>query len=158
MNHDQRLRDQLTKLLEGGLAFQPVGELFKDITAEEAGKTVPKLPYTIWQLLEHMRLTVNDILEFCQNPDYQYLTWPDDYWPQEKAPADQQALNKSIAEIQTGLQTMIKLVQDPDNDLYKPFPHGEGQTLLREALLVAEHTAYHTGEVIVLRRLLGTWK
>ena len=158
MKHDQELRDQLTKLLQGGLAFQPVDELFKDITAEEAGKTVPKLPYTIWRLLEHMRLTVNDILEFCQNPDYKYLTWPDDYWPKENAPADQKALDKSIAEIKAGIKTMIKLIQDPANDLFKPFAHGEGQTLLREALLVAEHTAYHTGEVIVLRRLLGTWK
>src|SRR6478736_2870504 len=80
MKHDQELRDQLTKLLQGGIAYQPIGELLKGITAEEAGKTVPHLPYTIWRLLEHMRLTLNDILEFCQNPNYKYLDWPDDYW------------------------------------------------------------------------------
>lgn len=158
MQHNQELRDQLTKLLEGGIAYQPIEELLKGITAEEAGKTVPKLPYSIWQLLEHMRITLNDILEFCQNPKYEYLNWPDDYWPKEDAPADQKALDKTIAEIKTGIKTMINLVQDPKHDLFKPFAHGEGQTLLREALLVAEHTAYHTGEVIVLRRLLGTWK
>ena len=158
MNQNQPLRDQLTKLLEGGLAFQPIETLLKDITLKEAGQTVPKLPYTIWQLLEHMRITIADILEFSQNPDYKYLNWPDDYWPQENAPANQKALDSCLAEIKTSIQTMIKLVQDPANDLYQPFPHGEGQTLLREALLVAEHTAYHTGEVVVLRRLLGTWK
>jgi uncharacterized damage-inducible protein DinB len=158
MKHDQELRNQLTKLLQGGIAYQPIGDLFKGITAEEAGKTVPKLPYTIWRLLEHMRLTLNDILEFCRNTDYKYLTWPDNYWPKEDTPADQSELDKCIQEIKAGIETMIQLIQDPANDLYQPFAHGEGQTLLREALLVAEHTAYHTGEVIVLRRLLGTWK
>ncbi|MFC5270022.1 DinB family protein [Adhaeribacter terreus] len=158
MNQNQEIRNQLIKLLEGGIAYQPIEELLKDITADEAGKSISHLPYTIWQLLEHMRITLYDILEFCQNPDYQYLKWPDDYWPKEVAPADQETLDKCIAEIKTGIQTMIKLVQDPANDLFKTFSHGEGQTLMREALLVAEHTAYHTGEVIVLRRLLGTWE
>ena len=158
MDQDQKLRDQLTKLLEGGIAYQPIEELFKGITAEEAGKTIPELPYTLWKLLEHMRITVNDILEFCQNPDYKYLNWPDDYWPKDEAPTNQKVLDKCIAEIKAGIKTMIKLIQDPANDLFKPFAHGEGQTLMREALLVAEHTAYHTGEVIVLRRLLGSWK
>ena len=158
MNHDQALREQLTKLLQGGLAYQPLGELLKDIRAADAGKTIPELPYTLWKLLGHMRFTLNDILEFIRNPDYVYPKWPDDYWPEENAPAGQAELDTCIQDIQEGVKAMIGLIRDPANDLYKPFPHGEGQNLLREALLVAEHNAYHTGQVIVLRRLLDTWQ
>jgi hypothetical protein len=157
MKHDQALRDQLTKLLQGGLAYQPIGELLKGIKAADAGKSIPHLPYTLWKLIGHMRFTLYDILDFCRNPDYKYADWPDDYWPKENAPASQAELDKCIQEILEGVEAMISLIQDPANDLYKPFPYGEGQNLLREALLVAEHNAYHVGEVIVLRRLLGTW-
>lgn len=158
MKQDQVLREQLIKLLQGGQAYQPLKELLKDITVAEAGKTVPELPYTLWQLLEHMRITLSDILDFSQNPDYKYLKWPDEYWTKEKAPESQAVLDAGIKAILNGLETLIALVQDPKQDLYKPFAHGEGQNLLREVLLVAEHNAYHTGEIIVIRRLLGTWK
>ncbi|MFD2513320.1 DinB family protein [Pontibacter locisalis] len=158
MEKEKALRDHLVKLLRGGQAYQPLATLLQDLKAEIAGKTVQELPYTIWQLVEHMRLTLEDILEFIQNPNYKEPTWPDDYWPKEKAPADQAALDTSIKAISAGMEEMIQLVQDPSNDLFKPFPHGDGQTLLREALLIAEHNAYHVGEVIVLRRLLGDWE
>ncbi|MBC5991925.1 DinB family protein [Pontibacter cellulosilyticus] len=158
MEQDSALRAHLVKLLSGGQAYQPLSTLLKDLSAETAGKTVQDLPYTIWQLVDHMRYTLEDILEFINNPNYQEPNWPDDYWPKEKAPGNQAALDKSINAISKGKQEMIKLVQDTSNDLYKPFPHGDGQTLLREALLVAEHNAYHVGEVIVLRRLLGDWE
>ncbi|KAA9325645.1 DinB family protein [Adhaeribacter soli] len=158
MKQDQVVREQLVKLLQGNLAYQPIGELLKGIKAEDAGKPIEHLPYTLWKLIEHMRLTLYDILEFCRNPDYKYLNWPEDYWPKENAPADQAALDKSINAILKGVETMVELIQDPANDLYKPLAHGEGQNLFREALLVAEHNAYHIGEIIILRRLLGTWK
>ncbi|WP_242929165.1 DinB family protein [Pontibacter vulgaris] len=158
MNQDQALRDQLIKLMQGGQAFRPVNEVLQGITVEDAGKTVQNLPYSIWQLIDHMRFSLHDILEFTRNPDYKEPTWPDDYWPKEAAPANQSALDASIKAIETGLEEMVQLVQDPANDLYKPFPHGNGQNLLREAMLVAEHNAYHLGEIVVLRRLLGNWE
>lgn len=158
MNNDQPLRDQLTKLLRGGQAFTPLEQVLAGITAGEAGKTMPGLPYTLWGLIEHLRITLYDILEFCLDPTYQSPDWPQGYWPSEKKPADQHALDKSLGAISDGVQAMIALVQDPARDLFQPFAHGQGQNLLREAMLVAEHNAYHLGQVVVLRRLLGTWQ
>lgn len=158
MKQDQQLRDQLTQLMLSGQAFTSIEEVLQGISAEDAGKTVHQLPYTLWKLIEHLRITLYDILEFSRNPTYESPKWPDEYWPQEDGPADQKALNKSIQSFIEGLEEIIKLVQDPANDIFKPFPHGHGQNLLREAMLVAEHNAYHLGEVVVLRRLLGNWK
>ena len=157
MKQDQLLRDQLTKLLRGGQAFKPLEEVLDGITAAEAGKMVPGLPYTLWKLIEHLRISLYDILEFSRDPTYQSPAWPDGYWPQEDGPVDQTALDKSFSLITKGVEEMIQLVQDPANDLYTPFAHGEGQNLLREAMLVAEHNAYHLGEIVVLQRLLGNW-
>ncbi len=158
MNPDQILREQLVKLLRGGQAFTPFEDITHAITVEEAGTRLPELPYTIWQLIEHMRLALYDILEFSRDPDYESPEWPVRYWPSESKPADQATLEKSKLEIQEGIEQMIELVQDPTNNLYAPFPHGDGQNLLREAMLVAEHQAYHTGQILVLRRLLGKWE
>lgn len=157
MAQDEALREQLVKLIRGGQAFQPIEVLTKGLTAETAGKTVSELPYTIWQLLDHMRFTLEDILEFTRNAAYREPNWPDDYWPKEKAPSDQNALDKCIASIEASMDEMVRLVQDPTNNLYTPIPYGSGQTLLREAMLVAEHNAYHLGEIVVIRRLLGDW-
>jgi hypothetical protein len=158
MKQDQALRNQLTRLMRGGQAFTPPGELLAGITAREAGKAVPGLPYTLWQLIEHLRITLYDILEFSRDPAYQSPEWPEGYWPAEAAPASPAELEKSIQTISAGLEAMIRLVQDPARDLFEPFGHGQGQNLLREAMLVAEHNAYHLGQIVVLRRLLGTWK
>ena len=158
MEQEQLLRHQLVKLLQGGQAFTPAQEVLAGITAEEAGKKVSDLPYTIWKLIEHLRITLYDILEFSRDPTYKSPEWPDGYWPKADAPANQAALENSIQSVLKGVEEIIQLVQDPANDLFKPFAHGEGQNLLREAMLVAEHNAYHLGEIIVLRRLLGIWK
>ncbi|WP_114783554.1 DinB family protein [Botryobacter ruber] len=158
MKQDQVLREQLTKLLKSGQAFQPMDKLLEGITAAEAGKTVDGLPYTLWKLIEHLRIALYDILEFSRDPVYVSPEWPAGYWPQENAPADQEALDNSIQAIKDGVDAMVQLVQDTSTDLYEPFAHGTGQNLLREAMLVAEHNAYHLGEILVLRRLLGTWK
>ena len=155
MDKDKALREHLVKLLRGGQAYQPLAELLQGLKAEEAGRSIKGLPYTIWQQLEHLRFTLYDILDFSRNPDYEEPDWPDDYWPNEKAPDDQAALDACIELISTGIEEMIALVEDTQQDLYKVFPHGNGQTLLREAMLVAEHNAYHVGQVVVMRRLLG---
>ncbi|QNF35601.1 DinB family protein [Adhaeribacter swui] len=158
MNPDQIVRDQLVKLMQGGQAFTPMPELLQGITAEEAGTAIPELPYTLWQLIEHLRIALYDILEFSRDPNYQSAEWPVGYWPQETKPANQAVLDESMKTIQQGIAQMIHLVQDQTNDLYQPFAHGNGQNLLREAMLVAEHNAYHLGQILILRRLLGTWK
>jgi hypothetical protein len=158
MDENQKLRHQLTSYLQGGQAYSPLAEVLAGITAAEAGKPVPGLPYTIWQQLGHLRITLYDILDFCRDPDYESPPWPEGYWPREPGPASQVELDKTIQQLSEGVEVMIRLVQDPARDLLAPFAYGEGQTLLREAMLVAEHNAYHLGQVVVLRRLLGTWK
>lgn len=158
MEQEQQLRGQLVKLLRGGQAFRPREELLEGITLQEAGEKVKELPYTIWQLLDHLRFAQHDILDFCRNPAYKEPAWPDDYWPKETAPADQATLDTTLKALSDDLEELVGLVQDPNNDLFAPIPHGNGQTLLREAMLVAEHSAYHLGEIVVLRRLLGNWE
>jgi hypothetical protein len=118
-----------------------------------------KLPYSAWQLLEHLRITQRDILNFSAPPTggYHPITWPDDYWPKSAEPPSPQAWDNSVAAIRGDLEHFEALIKKPESDLFKPFRWGDGQNLLREALLVADHTAYHLGEFVVLRRLLGAW-
>lgn len=154
----KKLREQLIEMMRGSNVYRPHTELLQDITMDEASGQVTELPYTIWQLLEHLRFTQHDILDFCRNPNYKEPNWPDDYWPSETAPANQEALDTALQQFRKDLDKMIALVKDEKSDLYAPIPHGTGQTLLREAMLVATHNAYHIGEIVVLRRLLGYWK
>jgi hypothetical protein len=115
------------------------------------------LPHSPWQLLEHMRLAQWDIFDFCCNPKYQPMLWPDDYWPKPEAPP-RGAWEKSVRKFRADLAEMRKLVSSAKSDLYAPIKWGEGQTILREALLVADHNAYHIGQLVLLRKLLGAWK
>ncbi|EJF10952.1 DinB family protein [Pontibacter sp. BAB1700] len=155
MKEEKLVRDHLEKLMRMGQAYRPMDELLQGLSLAEAGRQVEELPYTIWQLLEHLRFAQHDILDFCRNPDYQEPDWPDDYWPADVAPADEDALKQTLQAINRDLEAMVQLVQDTEQDLFAPIPHGNGQTLLREAMLVAEHNAYHLGQIVVLRRLLG---
>ncbi|MFD3003296.1 DinB family protein [Pontibacter toksunensis] len=158
MEQDKQLRGQLVKLLRGGQAFKIREEILDGIDLQEAGSKVHHLPFTVWQLLEHLRIAQWDILEFSRNPAHASPDWPEDYWPSETAPANQAALEKTLQAISTDMEELIKLIQDPANNLFEHFAHGSGQNLLREAMLVAEHNAYHLGEIVVLRRLLGKWE
>ena len=121
------------------------------------GKKPRGAPHTAWQLLEHMRIAQWDILEFSRNPRHASPKWPDGYWPETAAPPDEAAWDKSIKRFRADLKAMQKLVADPANDLFAPFAHGDGQTLMREVLLVADHNAYHIGQLVLLRRLLAAW-
>jgi uncharacterized damage-inducible protein DinB len=156
MNTQDVLIRELVKLLNGGSAHAGLDDALGGLTAEQAGKKVKELPYTIWQLAEHIRIAQWDMLEFSKGEEHKSPKWPDDYWPEETAPADEKAWKHCLDEIRKDLQEFTELVQT--GDLYTPFPHGEGQTLLREALQLADHNAYHTAEIIVIRRLLGLWK
>jgi hypothetical protein len=153
------LRKQLIALLRGGQAHATFDQAVKDLSPDLRAVVPPNLPYSAWQLLEHLRITQRDILNFSAPPTggYHPIQWPDDYWPKSHQPPTPESWDRSVATIHSDLDHFIALIEDPNTDLFKPFRWGDGQDLLREALLVADHTAYHLGELIVLRRLLGAW-
>ncbi len=152
-------RKQLLALLNGGQAHADFETAVKGFPADLRGKVPEGLPYSAWQLLEHMRITQRDILDFSDPPSdgYQSIPWPDGYWPKAAEPPTVHSWGESIAAIRSDREKFEALITMPEADLFAPFPWGDGQNLLREALLIADHTAYHLGEFIVLRRLLGAW-
>lgn len=152
---DKKIREQLVKHLQGGEAFTPVEDLLEEIPFDKLGIVPEGLPYSFYQLFYHIRLAQHDILEFSRNPDYESPAWPDGYWPREKGPASEQEWQELTASYFKERKELSNYLSNPENDLLSPFPHGSGQTLLREALLVIEHTAYHTGQLLVVLRLLG---
>lgn len=153
------LQKQLVALLEGGHAHVTFDDAVKDFPAEKRGVVVAGLPYSAWQILEHIRITQRDILEFSSPPTggYQPMEWPAGYWPKTVEPPSEHAWNATVEAIRKDLKTFIGLITKPGIDLYKPFRWGEGQNLLREAMLIADHTSYHLGEFVILRRLMGIW-
>ncbi len=157
MPNAQSLRDHLLSLLRGGGAHLDLEAAIDGLPPELRGRRPENIPYSCWELLEHMRIAQYDILEFSRNPDYDSPDWPEGYWPDEQAPPDEAVWQKSVEDFQNDLQAMQDLVADSSNDLFEPFPHGDGQTLLREALLVADHNAYHLGQIVVVRRALRAW-
>ncbi len=155
------LKSELKKLLDGGQAHATFDQAVKDLPEKLRGIVPDGLPYSAWQILEHLRIAQRDILDFSDNADgsYQPRKWPDEYWPKEPAPPNAGAWDKAIAEVHADCKSFEALLEKASGiSLVEPFAWGEGQTLLRETLLIADHNAYHTGELIVLRRLLGAWK
>ena len=152
-----RLIEELIFLLKKGNAHISFNDAVKNIPFEDLGKKPGSLPYSIWQITEHIRITQKDILDFSANINYKELKWPDDYWPQNALPETQADWENSIKTINENLDEFIELLKKSEN-IYALLGHGTGQTLLREAMLIADHNSYHTGEIIVLRRLLGNWK
>ena len=154
------LRKQLVALLEGGQAHATFDDAVRDFPVDLRGAVPANLPYSAWQLLEHIRIAQRDILDFSAPPTggYHPMKWPDAYWPESHQPPLAQAWDHSIAAIQRDMKHFIALIEKPTADLYKPFRWGDGQNLLREALLLADHNSHHLGEFIVLRRLLGAWQ
>ena len=148
---------ELEFLLKKGNAHASFTDAVKNIPFEDLGKTPEHLPYSIWQITEHIRITQKDILDFSFKKNYTELNWPEDYWPKNAAPQNEEAWKNCIKEINDDLDEFIELLKKAE-DIFIPLQHGSGQTLLREAMLIADHTSYHTGEIIVLRRLLGNWK
>ncbi|WP_419806560.1 DinB family protein [Terriglobus sp.] len=152
------LLDQLTKLLDGGEAHVRFDDATSNLPFNKQGIAPANLPYSAWQLLEHLRIAQHDILEFSDNADnhYKSMAWPDDYWPKNPAPPNETAWQHSIDQIRADRKRFEALLQTAD--LITPFPWGQGQTLLREAFLIADHNSYHLGELIAVRRLLNEWK
>ena len=153
----QALVAELTALLAGGNAHATFEQAVADLPAPLRNQAVPAVPYTIWQLVEHIRIAQADILEFCVNPQYVALEWPAAYWPDKALAVDEAGWQAALHAIARDQQRFINLLHDPATDLFRPLPHGDGQNIFREALLIGDHAAYHVGEIILIRRLLGAW-
>jgi uncharacterized damage-inducible protein DinB len=155
---DKALRDQLAAALAWEDAHAGLEQIVDGVPADKWGAAASDLPYTLWQLLEHLRLAQRDILDFCRNPRYSQPRWPDDYWPKEPAPPIAEAPAASIAEFLRDREALAALARDVSVDLFARIPHGTGQTYLRQLLLAADHTSYHLGQMVVVRRALGIWQ
>ena len=151
------LREHLLELLGGGHAHPDFEAAIAGLPIEFRGAKPPAVPHTPWRLLEHMRIAQWDILRFSTDPDHVSPDFPAGYWPEGDAPRDPGAWDRSVEAFRADLKAMKDLVANPQTDLFRPIPHGQGQTILREAMLVADHNAYHIGQMIVVRRLLGAW-
>jgi len=158
MDNDQSLRKHVLELLDGGHGHATFDQVIKDFPAKFRGEIPNGLPRSAWMLLEHIRIAQWDILDFSRNPKYKELKWPADYWPKNPAPANAVEWEKSVVAVHEDLKAMKDLVSNPKTDLFAKIPWGEGQTVLREAMLVADHNAHHLGQIIDVRRLLGIWK
>ncbi len=154
MEHDQSLREHLRKLLHGGSAHIDFDSLVADFPVAAINRKAPGVPYTPYQVLEHMRIALWDILEFSRDATHVSPDFPEGYWPAPEAEADEAAWQQSVAAFRRHLAEMTELVGDPATDLYARIPHGTGQTVLREALVAADHNAYHLGVLATLKRLL----
>jgi hypothetical protein len=155
--NDSALREHLVDLLTKAHAHATFDDAVKGLAPELQGKVPKSAEHSPWQLLEHLRIAQWDILEFSRNPKHESPKWPEGYWPKEKAPADDKSWDKSVRAFRRDLKEMVELVQDEKTDLFAKIPHGDGQTIFREALLIADHNAYHIGQLVLLRRLLGAW-
>jgi hypothetical protein len=155
MKHDDRLRAHLLELLAGGGAHPGFDEAVEGLVPALRGAKPPGQSHTPWRLVEHMRIAQWDILRFSIDPAHISPEFPEGYWPVGDAPPDPSAWDRSIALFRADLKAIEDLIADSKSDLFTPFPHGQGQTLLREALLVADHNAYHLGQLVTIRRLLG---
>ena len=152
------LREHVTELLTGGHAHATFNDIIKDLPPDLRGKKPANFPHSPWMLLEHLRLAQSDILEFSRNKNHESPKWPEGYWPKTEAPPSDAAWKKSVDQFNADLKAMKDLVSDPKTDLFAKISWGDGQTILREALLVADHNSHHLGQLIDVRRLLGGWK
>ena len=157
MEHDKLLRQQLAKLIDWNEAHADLSATVDGFPAKLRGQAPDGLPHSAWQLLEHIRIALWDILEFSRDAKHKSPKWPEEYWPKTAAPPTDKAWDESVKAILNTQEELRKLVKDPSRDLFKPFPHGDGQTLLREVLLAADHNAYHLGQLVLVRKALGAW-
>ena len=152
------LREHLIALLSGGNAHATFEQAVKGLPSKLQGVKPASFPHSPWMLLEHLRIAQWDILEFSRNEKHESLKWPEGYWPKTEAPASPAAWEKSVGQFKADLKAMQDLVKHPTTDLFAKIPWGDGQTVLREALLVADHNAYHIAQLVDVRRLLGSWE
>lgn len=154
---DQNIREHVRKLLAWEDAHATFDKAVKSLPEDARGKRPPGAPHSPWELLEHLRLAQFDILDFCRNPKYKELHWPADYWPKSPAPPSAEAWDASVEQFVNDRRALEAMAADASLDLTARIPHGSGQTYLRELLLIADHTAYHVGQLVLVRQLLGVW-
>jgi uncharacterized damage-inducible protein DinB len=157
MDNEAALHQQLSRLLDWEDAHVGFDKAAAGIAGDRRGVRPAGLPHSAWQLVEHIRLAQRDILEFCTHADYKERAWPDDYWPASDAPPDARAWDESIRQCVADRQALQRLAADRSVDLFQAIPHGTGQTYLRELVLAADHTAYHVGQLVLVRKALGIW-
>jgi hypothetical protein len=157
-SENEILLKNLMELLDKENSHASLDNALKDIPFDLLSKTPQNLPYNLWQMAEHIRISQKDILEFSQNPDYKSPKWPEEYWPSEDKPSSEEEWENCVKEIKNDRESFMKLLKEAGENVYKNFEHGSGQNLLREALVLADHNSYHTAEIIIIRRLLGNWK
>jgi uncharacterized damage-inducible protein DinB len=158
MTENDALRQQLVRMLDWQDAHATFDSAVEGMPWNMQGVRPQGLPYSAWELLEHLRFTQWDILEFCRNPGYQEPDWPADYWPASPTPPDADSWAESVEAFRANRESLKELAADPSIDLFAQIPHGSSQTYLRELLLVADHNSYHVGQVVAVRKLLGVWK
>jgi hypothetical protein len=157
MDTDKNLRQHLADLLRGGNAHAKFEDVIADFPATLRGQKTSNLPHSAWMLLEHMRIAQSDILEFSRDRKHESPKWPEGYWPAADDPPSASQWNASVKQFRADLKEIEDLVKDPKTDLFAKIPWGDGQTILREALLIADHNAYHLAQIVDVRRLLGAW-
>jgi hypothetical protein len=157
MAASESLREHLVKLLNWDDAHCGFDKAVDGLSAELRGVTPTGLPYSAWQLVEHIRIAQRDILDFCRDPNYAEKKWPDDYWPKDPKPPSDAAWQSSITAVRSDRDELSRLAADTEVNLLAPVPTGDGQTFLREILLAADHMSYHVGQLVYVRRLLGAW-
>lgn len=156
--NQQALKKHVVDLLRSNSAHSGFDDIVKGIPAEVRGKRPRGLPHSPWEIVEHIRIGQWDILEYSRNRNHKSPKWPDEFWPPTPAPPSAAAWNKSLRGFRDDLDSMCALVSDPKTDLLAPIEWGDGHTILREALLAADHNSHHLGQLIEIRRLLGAWK
>jgi len=154
---DQLLREQLTELLRGEGAHVRIGDALKDFPVEKRAVKPAGSPHNAWQLLEHMRMALDDLLDFCENSNYLAPKFPEGYWPKNEKPNSADEWDKSVASVEAALKQFEDMVSNPKSNLYATIPWGDGQTLLREVLIAADHNSYHLGQFVLLRKQLEVW-
>lgn len=157
MTSDQSLRKQLVAYLKQGHAHSPLEDIVADFPVNKINIKAPNSSYTPYRLLEHIRITQWDILDFIRNPKYKYMKWPNDYWRPENFKATKKDWDESVREFKKDLKALVLFVSNPKTDLLSKIPHGEGQTVLKEILVIIDHNAYHLGEFGILRDVMKTW-
>lgn len=151
------LRQQLIQVLKGGDAHATFEDATQEFPREQVGVRPPGAPHSAWELLEHMRIAQNDILLFSQSADHVSPKWPDGYWPKSPSPGHANHWQKSVDAFNADRAAFEAMIRDSSHDLNRPFAWGDGQTLLREALVLADHNSYHVGQLVIVRQLLGVW-
>ena len=157
MERETLIREQLVQRLRGRGAHMPFEQAVAEFPMDRINEKFPNSTYSSWALIEHLRLTQRDILEYCTNPHYAHREWPKDYWPAEDAVATPADWQHTVEVFEAEVAQLIALVENPDIDLYAPIPWGGDHTVLREILIVMDHNAYHIGELAIMRQVMGTW-